>query len=101
LETPGFEWDDYKAQGNIAKHGVTFEEASTVFQDEYAIEQEEVRHSSDEWRVIRLGSSDLGRVLLVVHVDFGEQVHKYRIISARKATPAERRQYESQRNALY
>ena len=91
-----FEWDDAKAERNLRIHGVDFQEARTVFEDPFAITIPDDLHSGDEERSIILGLSLLARVLLVVHTERKERI---RIISARKATPAERFQYESERQA--
>lgn len=88
-----FEWDDDKALTNLQKHGISFEEARGVFEDPYAITIEDDIHSEFEQRSVTIGLSLVSRVLIVVHTDRG---HAIRIISARKATPSERAQYESQ-----
>lgn len=84
-----FEWDDAKARANGRKHGVTFEEAMTVFLDELAVPFEEGKHSD---RLVLVGESRLGRTVLVV---FTERVASgiIRFISARRATKRERRAY--------
>ena len=87
-----FEWDQYKSKINQSKHGVTFEEAMTVFYDENALLEYDNLHSNDEDRFRILGSSELGNILLVVHCIREEKI--IRIISARKATLTERRNYE-------
>ncbi len=87
----GFEWDERKAAANLRKHGVSFEEATTVFEDVLALSFPDPDHSLWEDREIILGSSALGRPLLVVSVERGPVL---RIISARKATPWERSAYE-------
>lgn len=89
-----FEWDDDKAARNLRVHGVDFREARTVFEDPYAITIPDEFHSEDETRSIILGRSLLDKVLLVVHTERKERI---RIISARKATPSERFQYETER----
>ena len=94
MESELFEWDDEKAARNLRIHDVDFREAATVFEDPDAITIPDAIHSEDESRSITLGLSLLARVLLVVHTDRKERI---RIISARKATPAERAQYESER----
>ena len=94
MRTEFFEWDDAKADRNIRIHGVDFQEARTVFEDPFAIEIPDDVHSEEEERAIILGLSLLSRVLLVVHTERGERI---RIISARKATPLERSQYETSR----
>lgn len=87
-----FEWDPNKAKANIEKHGVSFSEAATVFSDEQAILFDDPDHSEDEERSIILGFSSLARMLLVCHCLRGEG-NVIRIISARKATKAEEKQY--------
>jgi hypothetical protein len=86
-----FEWDIIKARRNSLKHGISFEEASTVFDDPLYITFLDVEHSIDEERYITLGLSKVGRLLLIAHTDRGGII---RIISARKATKNERRYYE-------
>ena len=86
-----FEWDEEKAAGNLAKHGVSFSEASTVFADLLSRTIIDPLHSHDEGRFIIVGESSAGRTLVVVHTHRGEAI---RIISARKATPHERKDYE-------
>lgn len=88
-----FEWDDDKAERNLRIHGVDFQEARTVFEDPFALTIPDDLHSDDEPRSIILGLSLLARVLLVLHTERKERI---RIISARRATPAERFQYESE-----
>ena len=94
MQTELFEWDDVKAERNVRVHGVNFQEAKTVFEDPFAITIPDEVHSEDEPRSIVLGRSLLDKVLLVVHTERRERI---RIISARKATAAERYQYESER----
>ncbi|HMD22353.1 MAG TPA: BrnT family toxin [Alloacidobacterium sp.] len=89
-----FEWDDDKALINFRKHGISFEEARGVFEDPYAITVDDATHSEFEPRYVTIGLSLISRVLIVVHTD---REYTIRIISARKATPSERAQYESQR----
>lgn len=86
-----FEWDDAKAETNLRKHGVSFPEASTVFADPLALTGYDPRHSDDEDRYLTMGLSADGRLLVVSHTDRGDAV---RIISAREATRAERKDYE-------
>lgn len=93
MQSELFEWDDEKAESNLHKHGVDFEEAATVFDDLYARYETDMLHSGDETRGIVTGFSSMSRVLLVVYT---ERTERIRFISARKATPAERRAYESQ-----
>lgn len=87
-----FEWDLTKAEANIAKHGVEFEEAATVFGDPYARVVDDPDHSIDEERFIIIGMSLSARVLTVCHCYRGEG-DVIRIISARKATKTESKQY--------
>ncbi|KVW99434.1 BrnT family toxin [Thiobacillus denitrificans] len=86
-----FAWDAAKAAANLAKHGVSFEEAATVFGDPLALTFDDPDHSVDEHRLLTFGVSDRNRVLLVVNVERGRIL---RIISARKATKHERGIYE-------
>jgi uncharacterized protein len=86
------EWDPQKADGNIEKHGVTFEEASTAFSDEFGRLIPDPDHSDEEDRFILLGMSWSLRLLVVCHC-YREPSSVIRIISARKATRAERAQY--------
>ena len=83
------EWDPRKAVANVAKHGVDFADAATVLQDELAVTVADDDH--DEDRFVTLGQDALGRLLVVVYTWPGEEP---RLISARKAEPRERRQYE-------
>jgi uncharacterized protein len=83
-----FEWDAAKAIASLGKHGVTFDEASTVFADDFSATGRDLDHSVGESRCMTLGLSKGGRVLAVSHADRGGVV---RIISARLATPKERR----------
>jgi uncharacterized DUF497 family protein len=88
-----FEWDSRKAEANLRKHGVSFEEAQTVFTDPLSITLPDPDHSEDEKRFIDIGMSDNRRVLVVVYTERDQRI---RLISARQATPAERRQYEEE-----
>jgi uncharacterized DUF497 family protein len=88
-----FEWDPEKAKTNLGKHQVSFEEASTVFDDPMFIMFLDEEHSTDEERYITIGVSKSNRLLLVAHTDRLGQV---RIISARKATKNEQRFYEEE-----
>jgi uncharacterized DUF497 family protein len=89
-----FAWDAAKAEENLGKHGVSFEEASTVFADENARLKHDPDHSQDEDRFLLLGFSAKLRLLIVCHA-YRENDGVIRIISARKATPNEHRQYGS------
>ena len=92
-----FEWDPAKAEHNLAKHGVLFEEAITVFGDTQGLDGPDVEHSSSEQRFLRLGKSALGRILMVAYTVRRQEDEKetIRIISARRASKKERRQYGS------
>jgi uncharacterized DUF497 family protein len=83
-----FEWDPAKATANVRKHGITFEEAQSVFYDEFAVQFFDDDHSSDEERFLLLGMSSGARVLLVCHCE-REPGNVVRLISARKATKRE------------
>jgi len=85
------EWDPVKAETNLKKHQVSFEEASTVFNDPLFITFLDVEHSVDEERYITVGLSKANRLLLIAHT---ERKGVTRIISARKATKNEQRFYE-------
>ena len=87
-----FEWDDHKNAVNKRKHGISFEEAKTVFFDEKAIEFDDPDHSIQEERFILLGLSQSLKVLVVCHC-YRSDEFKIRIISARKATRKERGVY--------
>ncbi|HQU42013.1 MAG TPA: BrnT family toxin [Pirellulales bacterium] len=86
-----FEWHADKAASNEKKHGVTFEEAMTVFADPLAVIFDDEEHSDDEPREIIVGHSAQQRLLLISFTERGEAV---RIISARRATKRERKDYE-------
>ena len=87
-----FEWDPNKAKTNIEKHGISFEEATTVFADEQAVLFDDPDHSEDENRSILLGFSAMAKMLIVCHC-LREESNVIRIISARKATKTEEKQY--------
>ena len=89
---PRFSWDPHKAQSNERKHGVSFEEAQTAFFDEHALLVEDPDPDDPEERFVLLGLSSALRILLVCHClrEGGDLV---RIISARRATKAEGKQY--------
>lgn len=87
-----FDWDDTKNRVNTRKHGVSFEEAQSVFFDEAALEFPDPDHSADEDRFLMLGRSYLLRILVVCHC-YRVSESVIRIISARKATPKERLTY--------
>ncbi len=86
-----FEWNPEKAKSNLARHKVSFEEASTVFKNPLADTFDDPDHSIEEQRFITIGHTENGKLLFVSHTDDGKIV---RIISAREVTFAERKQYE-------
>ena len=86
-----FEWDPRKARSNLAKHGVGFEEASTVFGDPLSLTIPDPDHSRTEKRHVTMGTAFTGKLLVVVHTERGDNI---RIISARRASRRERRSYE-------
>jgi hypothetical protein len=86
-----FEWDPTKAAANVQSHGVSFGEASTVFQDPLAQMHGDPDHSEQEWRAIMVGHSGRHRLLVVSFVYRSDCI---RIISARAATRGERREHE-------
>ncbi|MBI5141854.1 MAG: BrnT family toxin [Nitrospirae bacterium] len=86
-----FAWDPKKAKRNLSLHGVSFDEAGTVFRDPLSVTISDPLHSSDEDRFVVIGFSHRNRLLVVVHTDRGENT---RIISARQATGKERQYYE-------
>ena len=87
-----FEWDPEKAERNVRRHGVAFTEAMTIFADPLEVTISDVTHSEDEFRFLSLGRSEAGRLLVVAYT---ERQGRIRIISAREATPKERRDHES------
>lgn len=93
MEYINFEWDENKNKINKEKHGIDFEEAATVFYDEMAIVIEDTEHSGEEDRFIILGFSHSARLLVVCHC-YRESDTVIRIISARKATASEAKQYD-------
>jgi uncharacterized DUF497 family protein len=86
-----FSWDETKARKNLKKHGVSFEEASTVFFDPFAVTIPDPDHSIAEHRLLTMGHSVGGKLLTVAHTEDGDLI---RIISAREATRRERSDYE-------
>ena len=90
-----FSWDARKALGNLEKHGVSFEEAATIFGDPEALEWDDFDDTDGEWRTTRIGFSTTGRILFVVYsirrLKHGKET--IRIISARQATRKERHSY--------
>ncbi len=91
-----FEWDNSKAQANLKKHKIGFDEAKTIFNDPLLVTYLDDEHSADENRFISIGMSSKSRLLLVVHTEREDKPDMVviRIISCRKATPLERRTYE-------
>ena len=87
------EWDPNKAASNLANHGISFEEAAIVFLDPLALTIPDPDHSIEEDRYITMGRSANDQLLVVVHTDRAGAI---RLISAREATPRERRTYESE-----
>ena len=88
-----FEWDAEKADANERKHGVTFSEASTAFSDPLSATIDDPDHSRDEQRFVLFGISERGRLLAVMHAERDDVI---RIISARRATRTEQREYEGE-----
>ncbi len=88
-----FEWNKDKAKANLKKHDISFEEAKTVFEDSLFLMFADFEHSFEEYRFIILGESEKGRLLVI---SFTERGNLTRLISARKATPSERRDYEQE-----
>lgn len=90
-----FSWEAHKAGSNLKKHGVSFEEAATIFADPDALDWDDAEHSHSEQRFKRLGASLRGRILIVVYTQrrskYGKEI--IRIISARQATHKERKAY--------
>ena len=91
-----FEWDKRKATNNIRKHGVSFEEAKSVFLDDYALLIDDPDHSIEEERFIILGLSLQAKLLVVCHC-YRDNENIIRIISARKATKRESEHYRTKR----
>jgi hypothetical protein len=89
-----FEWDPDKAEAIQRKHGVSFEEASTVFGDPLSTAIHDPDHSEHEERMLLLGRSSAGNLLVVAHSERGDRI---RLISARRANRRERRDYEESR----
>lgn len=86
-----FEWDAAKAESNLEKHGVSFDEAATAFGDPLSITIADPDHSTDEDRFVLLGEAYTGRLVVVIHTERGARI---RVISARLATRRERLSYE-------
>lgn len=90
-----YEWDPQKAKEYLQKHGISFDEATSVFTDPFALTFDDPDHSTDESRFITIGTSNKERILFLSHVDRGED--HIRIISARSATPTEAHGYQESR----
>jgi uncharacterized DUF497 family protein len=88
-----FEWDPNKAESNLRKHGVSFQEAATVFGDDLGITVYDPDHSEEEDRYITIGWLNRRRLLVVSHTDREDRI---RIISARELTQSERKDYEEE-----
>jgi len=86
-----FEWNENKGERNLSKHGVSFEEAKTVFDDPLYVDFYDPDHSEDEERYLIVGESNQGRVLIVSYTERGNSI---RLISAREVTRTEREAYE-------
>jgi len=87
-----FEWDEKKADDSLRKHGVSFDEAKTVFNDPFSVTIYDPDHSSDEQRYIDIGLSSKGRLIVV---SYSERSERIRIISSRGATKKEKGEYEN------
>lgn len=87
-----FTWDPAKAAQNLIDHGVSFDEATTVFGDPLAATIPDPDHSIGEERLLTMGQSSTGKLLVVSHIEEGDTI---RIISARRATSHERKDYET------
>ncbi|GJQ34144.1 MAG: hypothetical protein JETCAE01_01540 [Anaerolineaceae bacterium] len=92
MEDTEFEWDDEKAECNLKKHGVSFDEAATIFNDPNIATILDPDHSEHEERFVSIGSSVIARLLTVIHTFRKTRI---RLISARKATKAEKKRYEN------
>jgi uncharacterized protein len=94
-----FDWDLRKAKSNRLKHGVSFEEAVTAFLDPAGLDGEDLQHSEIEARRLRLAKSSLGRVLVIAYTTRRRDNEEItRIISARRASRQERKNYEGEEN---
>jgi uncharacterized DUF497 family protein len=92
MENSEFEWDEEKAKSNFKKHGVSFDEAATIFNDPKIATIPDPDHSEAEERYVSIGKSIIMRLLSVIHTYREERI---RLISARKATKAEKKTYEN------
>jgi uncharacterized DUF497 family protein len=89
-----FEWDTEKAESNLKKHGISFDEAVSAFDDLFNIDLFDPKHSEEENRFILVGKSENERILIVSYAESGDKI---RIINARKVTSKERKDYENGR----
>jgi hypothetical protein len=92
MKNSEFEWDDEKAESNLKKHDVSFEEAATIFNDPKIATISDPDHSEDEERYVSIGKSFIKRLLTVIHTYRKERI---RLISARKASKAEKKKYDN------
>lgn len=86
-----FDWDENKADSNLSKHGIHFEEAKTIFDDPLYVDFYDPDHSDEEERYLMIGESSRGRLLIVSYTGKGDSI---RLISAREVTRSEREAYE-------
>ena len=94
-----FEWDPEQARSNLRKHGLSFEDATTAFEDDRSLTLPDPSHSVGEERFILLGRTSAGRIVLVASTERGGDIHTIRIISARLADRGERHNYEEEGQA--
>lgn len=92
-EEVAFEWDTAKAEENLRKHGVSFDDAAMAFADPLSVTVRDPDHSDDEHRFVLVGRTTPGTLVVVVHTERGENI---RIISARPAKPSEVRAHEQE-----
>lgn len=92
MKNSEFEWDEEKSRSNFRKHGVSFDEAATIFNDPRIATIPDPDHSENEERYVSIGKSVLLRLLTVIHTFRQSRI---RLISARKATKAEKKNYEN------
>ena len=90
---PHFKWNREKAKSNLRKHGINFDEATSIFLDDFSLTLFDEFHSTEEDRFMDIGRSSNGNILVVVYTERGSDI---RIISCRKAMSDERRSYEKQ-----
>jgi uncharacterized protein len=88
-----FTWDPNKAMANRRRHGISFQEASSAFSDPLSLTIPDTLHAVGEDRFVLMGQTDRGTLVVVVHLDHGDEI---RLISARRAMPHERRAYEEE-----